>query len=257
MGAIALNSSFYQYDALGNVYLVLDARQYTLAGVNIAWVCEQTHSDGLLYGPLPSKSDCAVRIFNSDGSEAEKSGNGLRIFAAFMKEHGQSPKETLQIETIGGLVTCTSVDGQIMVDMGIPSAISQVELIVAEKTFDAYTVSIGNPHCVCLCKSPTRDMARQYGPLIESHALFPKKTNVQFVEQVDSQHFTAEIWERGSGYTLSSGSSACAIVAVARSLQLCESRVWVSMPGGVLEVNMGTSIAIAGPVRFLKTFQMG
>lgn len=262
---------FYKYHGLGNDYIIIDpadnARQLTTA--EIIRICHRNYgigSDGILWGPFAADNAmAAVRIFNPDGSEAEKSGNGLRIFARYLWDKGLVPNEPFIISTIGGNVHATILDGGklIRVDMGsvsfnsvkIPVSGPPREVInetidIDGQTFVFCAASIGNPHCVILTDAPTPELAKQFGPRIETHALFPNRINVQFVKIMDRSNIRIEIWERGAGYTLASGSSSSAAAAVAFKLGFCGPDITVHMPGGKLEIHIekNYSITLTGPV---------
>ncbi|HXM05087.1 MAG TPA: diaminopimelate epimerase [Chthoniobacterales bacterium] len=260
---------FSKYHGLGNDYLVIDEMGLMESPERIRVVCDRNFgigSDGILFGPLPSKSALAgLRIFNPDGSEAEKSGNGIRIFCRHLWERGSVGGEPFLLETAGGIVRCRVRDPhhEIEVEMGIVNFWSDVIPVMGERRevldealeidgeslkFSAAT--IGNPHCVVLGDQVDADLARRLGPKLERHSLFPNRTNVQFLKVVDQANIRIEIWERGAGYTLASGSSASAAAAVARRLGLCGPNVRVHMPGGELKITIGDdfSIVLSGPV---------
>jgi diaminopimelate epimerase len=260
---------FSKYHGLGNDYLVIDEMSLMESPERIRVICDRNFgigSDGILFGPLPSKSALAgLRIFNPDGSEAEKSGNGIRIFCRHLWERGSVGGEPFLLETAGGIVRCRVRDPhhEIEVEMGIVNFWSDVIPVMGERRevldealeidgeslkFSAAT--IGNPHCVVLGDQVDADLARRLGPKIERHSLFPNRTNVQFLKAVDQANIRIEIWERGAGYTLASGSSASAAAAVARRLGLCGPNVRVHMPGGELKITIGDdfSIVLSGPV---------
>jgi diaminopimelate epimerase len=264
--------NFFKYHALGNDYIVIDPKSFApeMTEQNIKVICHRNFgvgSDGILYGPLPSqRAPFRLRIFNPDGSEAEKSGNGLRIFCRYLFDQKlvQENKEFL-IETLGGVVRATILDGgkMIQVDMGkvsfwsdeIPMTgprreVLRENLMVKDKTFNVCAATIGNPHCVIPSTDLSEEMARVHGPHIETHASFPKRTNVQFLQVIDRKNIRIEIWERGAGYTLASGSSSSASAAVARKLGLVDGDVTVHMPGGTLGIQIGDDYAIrmTGPV---------
>jgi len=260
---------FSKYHGLGNDYLVIDEMGLMESPERIRVICDRNFgigSDGILFGPLPSKSALAgLRIFNPDGSEAEKSGNGIRIFCRHLWERGSVGGEPFLLETAGGIVRCRVRDPhqEIEVEMGIVNFWSDVIPVMGERRevldealeidgeslkFSAAT--IGNPHCVVLGDQVDADLARRLGPKLERHSLFPNRTNVQFLKAVDQANIRIEIWERGAGYTLASGSSASAAAAVARRLGLCGPNVRVHMPGGELKITIGDdfSIVLSGPV---------
>jgi diaminopimelate epimerase len=263
--------NFYKYQALGNDYIVLNPDDFAaeLTKEQIRRICNRNYglgSDGILYGPTVAKdADFALRIFNPDGSEAEKSGNGLRIFSRYlwdMKKVGEKP---FMISTLGGIVKAEILlNGQkVKVEMGqvsfdsakIPVTGPPREVLNEEMKIDGQTikfsaVTIGNPHCVILKDEISEALARKLGPKIETDSRFPNRTNVQFVKVLDRADIRIEIWERGAGYTLSSGSSSCAAAAAARRLGLCDSQIKVFMPGGQIDITVSDDyfITMTGPV---------
>jgi diaminopimelate epimerase len=256
---------FFKYHALGNDYIVIDPRDFPgeMTGEKIRVICHRNFgvgSDGILWGPLPSsKAPFALRIFNPDGSEAEKSGNGLRIFSRFLWDQKLVADAEFAIETAGGLVKSTVMESgrSVQVEMGkvgfwsdaIPMTgpkreVLREKITVGGREFDFCAATIGNPHCVLPLAEIDRALACQYGPLIETHPWFPKRTNVQFLKVIDRENIRIEIWERGAGYTLASGSSSSASAAVARRLGLVGSDVKVHMPGGVIRIAIGEDYSI-------------
>ena len=265
---------FYKYHALGNDYIVLDPADFpqwktapTVEQIRV--ICHRNFgvgSDGILWGPLPSaKSDFGLRIFNPDGSEAEKSGNGLRIFSRYLWDQKLAKKATFTVETPGGHVQSVIKDNGhlITVDMGNVSFVStkiphvglereviNEEITVLDRTFTYCSATIGNPHCVIPLDAISPELAHRYGPHLETHANFPRKTNVQFLKVIDRANIQIEIWERGAGYTLASGSSSSASAAVAHKLGLVDANVTVHMLGGKIgiEIGAGFSIRMTGSV---------
>lgn len=263
---------FAKYHALGNDYLVLPVEQ---AGVefltpeHVERVCHRNFglgSDGILYGPLASSvAEFGLRIFNPDGGEAEKSGNGLRIFCRYLLDAGRvTVGQEFSIETKGGVVRCLiREDGMIRVEMGqvsfhsskIPVAGSPREVLdepitLGGREYRYYAATIGNPHCVLPRDVLSAQEAKELGPIIEHDARFPNRTNVQFLKVLDRNNIQIEIWERGAGYTLASGSSSSAAGAVARKMGLVDAEITVHMPGGKLELIIDDSffVTMIGPV---------
>ena len=265
---------FLKYHALGNDYLVLDSGNddspvISLTAEQARKICNRNFglgADGILIG---SKDDSGkhfnLQIFNPDGSTAEKSGNGLRIFARFLWDLKQVNLSKFKIMTPGGLVTAhvENSGSNVSVEMGKVSFQSDkipVEGKIREvlnETIDIdgqqlefCAATIGNPHCVIMNGGQTLDQIRRIGYLIENHPNFPKRTNVQFMEVLNRSSIRIEIWERGAGYTLASGSSSCAAASVAYRLGLCENQIAVLMPGGKIDitVNEDYSIVMRGPV---------
>jgi diaminopimelate epimerase len=255
---------FYKYHALGNDYIVLDPAEFKkLNEERIRRLCHRNYglgSDGILYGPTATEqADFALRIFNPDGSEAEKSGNGLRIFARFLFDKAKVGDSEFTILTIGGKVKAQVQDNgkKVTVDMGqvsfdsekipvtgTPREVINEEMEVAEKKLKFTAATIGNPHCVILSDEISESQARKLGPLIENQPLFPNRTNVQFMKVLDRSNIKIEIWERGAGYTLASGSSSSAAAAAAHRLGLCDSIITVHMPGGEIEIIISNNFSI-------------
>lgn len=248
---------FAKYHALGNDYIVIAPEEIEseLPEEHIRRICHRNYgagSDGILLGPLVSESsDFRVRIFNPDGSEAETSGNGLRIFARALWDKKLVGHRPFSVETPGGKAVCEVKPGggQVVVEMGrvrfrsseIPLTgddreVLNEEMRVRGRMFSFCAATVGNPHCVVASDNPTREEAVSFGPLIENDTRFPHRTNVQFMKVLDRNNIRIEIWERGAGYTLASGSSSTAAAAVARRLDLCDERIRVHMPGGTLDL---------------------
>lgn len=262
---------FEKYHALGNDYLVLDPDQvsFELSPSLIRLVCHRNYgvgSDGILLGPLQSaECDFGLRFFNPDGSEFEKSGNGLRIFSRHLWDAGLVQTEPFTIMTPGGKVTSKVHPGgrTVTVEMGQisfhssqipvsgpPREVLDETIVVNGLELRFCAASIGNPHCVILLDQPSAEQAQKWGPLIEIDARFPNRTNVQFMKILDRSTIQIEIWERGVGYTLASGSSSCAAAAVAHRLGLCDCEISVTMPGGVIEtaISEDWSVSMTGAV---------
>jgi diaminopimelate epimerase len=259
---------FHKYHALGNDYLVVDARTLTreLSANEIVRICDRhlgVGSDGMLLGPLPSTTDAsfALRIFNPDGSEAQKSGNGLRIFCRYLFDSDLVTNTPFRVHTKGGVVEATvhgrgesvTVEmGQVMFDSAkIPLSGVAREVIREHKSFGDQTLtitcaSIGNPHCVVELDAGEANeaTARRLGPLIENDPMFLERTNVQFLHVLDRNNIAIKIWERGAGYTLASGSSSSAAAAVAHRLGLVDRNVAVHMPGGTIQIAIAADYAI-------------
>jgi diaminopimelate epimerase len=250
---------FAKYQALGNDYLVLEPAAF--GSLDLAplapRLCHRNYgvgSDGLLLGPLPStRADFGLRIINPDGSEAEKSGNGLRIFARYLWDTGRVAEAPFRIETKGGIADALVDSGarSIRIGMGEASFLSTVVGIAgpprevvgevmefAGRRLMCTGVSVGNPHCVISGVPVDEAEARALGPIVEVDARFKGRTNVQLLRVLDRSQIEIQIWERGAGYTLASGSSASAAACAARRLGLCDGDVRVRMPGGVLHVSI-------------------
>jgi diaminopimelate epimerase len=250
---------FFKYHALGNDYLVMDPKDWPkgFTTEEIQLICHRNFgigSDGILYGPLPTaKAQFGLRIYNPDGSEAEKSGNGLRIFSRYLWDQKLVCTEEFTVDTLGGVVRATVFDAgrNVRVEMGRVSFWSDVipvtgpkrevlreKITVGGREFTYCAATIGNPHCVLPLESVTPALAKEFGPLLETHGNFPKRTNVQFLQVLDRANIRIEIWERGAGYTLASGSSSSAAASVARKLGLVDQKITVHMPGGTIAIEL-------------------
>ena len=272
-----MKNGFFRGHGLGNDYLVMDRKELTfkLIPKNIKSVCDRNWgvgSDGILALVPSRKADFGLRIFNPDGSEAEKSGNGLRIFARYLHATGKTKKTRFTVETKGGLV---GIDLHInrhgdaaaaTVAMGVatfkpdalPCSLNVPELIqqpieAAGRSLIFTGVSVGNPHCVVFKptgESWSREELLALGPALENHRLFPKRINVQLAVPTGRNEVFILIWERGAGETQASGSSSCAAASAAVRLGLVKSPVTVKMPGGVLNITVAPdfSLTMKGPV---------
>ena len=262
---------FVKYHALGNDYLVIHPGdlQGQLSSLQIRLICHRNFgvgSDGILFGPLKGEeADFSLRIFNPDGSEAEKSGNGLRIFSRYLWDQGLVQENPFTVLTPGGKVQSRVHKGGrlITVEMGrvsfdstripvegAPREVLDETMVIEGRPLRFSAATIGNPHCVLLREEVSEDEAKALGPFIETHPLFPNRTNVQFMKILDRRNIQIEIWERGAGYTLASGSSSSAAAAVGRRLGLCDGAVTVHMPGGELDIKVSEdfSVLMTGPV---------
>ena len=275
---------FTKGHGLGNDYLVMEQADLPvpLSAIAIMKICDRNWgvgSDGILLMVPSARADFGVRIFNPDGSEAEKSGNGLRIFAKYLFDHGHAKKTTFTVDTKGGVVECRCQlrEGRVatvIVEMGratfVPAEIPMtgpageavgVDLAFPDGTTRRVTaVSVGNPHCVLVVDRLDPEECRRVGPTVERHAAFPNRTNVQFVRARNRREIDILIWERGAGWTLASGSSSCAAAAAAVRNGLCDhGRVTVTMPGGelVVDVRPDWSLRLEGPVEEVASGTLG
>lgn len=266
-----MEAHFRKYHGLGNDYLVFDpnVRDIELSPESIRLICDRNFgigADGILYGPLRGADGLEVRIFNPDGSEAEKSGNGLRIFAKYLYERRYVHKKDFSIKTSGGLVEAHIEDDTanlIKIRMGgitflsteIPVKGKKREVIDEELEINGTKhkvtcLSIGNPHCVILMDSISERKTKELGPFVEKHEMFPNRINMQLLRIIDRANIEIRIWERGAGYTLASGSSSCAAAGAAHRLGLVDNKVNVKMPGGELfvEIDENQDIHLTGEV---------
>ncbi|HEX2438662.1 MAG TPA: diaminopimelate epimerase [Methylomirabilota bacterium] len=271
---------FAKGHGLGNDYIVLRRQDlpFDLSEASIVRICDRNWgigSDGILMLVPSPRADFGLRIFNPDGSEAEKSGNGLRIFSKWLRDHGHAKQDRFTVDTPGGVVECLCHTrngrvGFVTVEMGratfrapeIPMngpdrEVVSVPLQLSDGTeVSATAVSVGNPHCIVFVDRLDVEACKRLGPLIERHPAFPQRTNVQFARAADKRTLDILIWERGAGYTLASGSSSCAAASAAVRNGRCEhGRVTVRMPGGdlIIDVRPDWSLRLEGPVEEVYT----
>lgn len=266
-----------KYHGLGNDYLVLDPNknELKLQERHIIRMCRRNigvGADGILYGPLMENGKIYVQIFNPDGSEAERSGNGVRIFAKYLLDAGYIPKKQLVLSTKAGdvLIDFLNEDGSLMkVDMGVaqfaggvlknigaPEEIINEPLLFHGQLFNATCVSVGNPNCVIMMEEVNAGKARELGPYVENASYFPNRINMQLCHVLDRSHVEIEIYERGAGYTLASGTGASAAACAAHRLGLVDGTIHVKMPGGELlvEIDQQNRVYLTGVVEKVGTF---
>ncbi|MEZ4321249.1 MAG: diaminopimelate epimerase [Myxococcota bacterium] len=243
---------------LGNDYLILvDGPSITPELARA--VCDRhtgVGSDGLLEPAIPVGTDYGVRIWNPDGSIAEKSGNGLRIFARWLHALRGAP-DRFTIWTGHDAVSCICSPEHIRIDMGrVRAEAGSIDL--AGKPFAVVFVNVGNPHCVHFPETTDLDGLpwRGWGAAIEKHPHFPNHTNVQFARVLGPHDLEARIWERGAGETQASGSSACAVVAAAvETGRIAPGTARVHMPGGTLDIHVENGrVALRGPAELVGEF---
>jgi len=270
-----MQNFFVKSHGLGNDYFVLDQAgiSFQLNEKNIQLLCDVHYgigSDGILLKVASSKADFGLKIYNPDGSEAEKSGNGLRIFAKYLYDYGHTSGKKFTIETLGGVVTAevsretSGKANQVKVDMGkaifkshqVPVICDEPEcfdhpLNIVDETYLINCVSVGNPHCVILTNKLSKAEILKHGSEIENHPLFPNRINVQFAKVISRSEVEILIWERGAGYTLASGSSSCAVAAVMVKKGLTDRKMTLKMPGGKLqiEIDEAWNIRMEGEVK--------
>lgn len=274
-------SRFVKSHALGNDYIVVDSAdlEFPLTAETVRRLCDRhfgVGSDGVLVRVPSRQADFGLRIYNPDGSEAEKSGNGLRIFAKYLYEHGHARVPRFTVETLGGVVRCELQvrDGRVVevtVDMGeatfsssrIPAAGPPREVVdeaveVQGEVLRVTAVNVGNPHCVVFTEDLGQVDLLRLGPALECHPLFPQRTNVQFAEVLAPDRVRIRIWERGAGHTLASGSSACAVAAACVRRGLTGRSLRVEMEGGTLRVSVeeGYRLRMTGPASEVYTGQL-
>jgi len=270
---------YFKGHGLGNDYLVLRAGNigFRLTPRAIRLLCDRhwgIGSDGILLHERSRVADARMRIFNPDGSEAQKSGNGARIFARYLLRYGLPGRRTWSIETAGGRIRARALGGRprFTVDMGTATFDSAAlpmrgprreavreKLTVGGRSLVFTGVSVGNPHAVFYVRRLDLGLLRRLGPLIERHPVFPERTNVQFARAVSRRRVEAVIWERGAGETQASGSSACAVASAGRRLGLLGDTVTVAMPGGTLAIGLDDAwrLTMTGPAVEVATGVLG
>ena len=273
-----MKTDFVKGHGLGNDYIVMvEGESPKMTEANIRLLCDRNYgigSDGILL--LGQRTPpFGLRIFNPDGSEAEKSGNGLRIFSKFLYEYGYAKAISFPIDTKGGRVSSTvtvGADGRVTAvkvdmgrysfnpsDVGIPgrsTPMIEEGLRLEDGTeIRGSAVSVGNPHFVFFVEKIDENFIREKGRMIENNKIFPKRINTQMVRVIGKNEIEIRIWERGAGYTLASGSSSCAAATCAVHLGRVQSPVRVHMPGGILviEVDENHEIRMEGPVEEVMT----
>ena len=270
-----MQNFFIKSHGLGNDYIVLnqDKIEFELTEKAIVKICDVHYgigSDGILLKVPSNNADFGLRILNPDGSEAEKSGNGLRIFAKYLYDTKFAKDKIFTIETPGGVVRAEIIEElnkkakTVKVDMGKANFISaeipvncvneeciDETLNLEYKDYVINCVSVGNPHCVILKDELNEKEIKQFGTYIENHPMFPNRINVQFAKVISPNEVEIMIWERGAGWTLASGSSSCAVASVMVKKGLTEKKLNVNMPGGILqiEIDKAWNIKMTGEVR--------
>ncbi|GAB6184239.1 diaminopimelate epimerase [Thermodesulfovibrio hydrogeniphilus] len=244
---------FVKMHGLGNDFIMIDCLKQELPEPEkfALKYCDRRFgigADQLLLLYPSQKADFKMRIFNADGSEVEMCGNGIRCFAKYIWDRGLSDKEVLEVETLAGIIRPKKVGELVQVDMGTPEFNPEKIPVDAkgQKAFDLLfeiagwhtkinCVSMGNPHAVIfLDEDPKNFAVAKYGPLIEHHPIFPKRTNVEFVYVKNPDEIIMRVWERGAGETLACGTGACATAVAAMVKGLTEKKVTVHLLGGDL-----------------------
>ncbi len=252
---------FTKYHGLGNDFILIDNRSSSTPVITpeqAVKLCDRHFgigADGVIFAlPGENNTDYTMRIFNSDGSEPEMCGNGIRCFAGFVADlEGESRnKDKYQIHTLAGVMTPQLMaDGQVKVDMGLPRLLAaeipttlanadekviNIPLQVAGKSWDVTCVSTGNPHCITFVEDVAAISLEAIGPVFEHHSVFPQRINTEFVEVVRRDYVKMRVWERGAGITLACGTGACATLVAGVLTGKCDRTATVELPGGPLQI---------------------
>lgn len=269
-----------KYHCMGNDYLVYDPNQneLTLTPENIRQMCSRhfgVGADGILAGPYLEKEQMFVRIYNADGSEAAKGGNGMGIFAKYLRDAGYVQKTNVTWMTMDGEenVYYLNEEGtRVKVSMGRPTFWSDEIPVTGERRemvnqtmsfgkipYITTCLSIGNPHCVIWMNEISKELVCRIGEHSERADCFPERINTQLLNVLDRTNVQIEIYERGTGYTLSSGSCACAAACAAYRLGLADNHMYVHMPGGTLEVEIKEDgmVYMVGEVGYVGRITLG
>lgn len=267
---------FTKYQGLGNDFILVDNRsssQPVATSDQAVKMCDRHFgigADGVIFAlPGENGTDYTMRIFNSDGSEPEMCGNGIRCMAAFLMDlEGDSSKSKYHIHTLAGVIIPEIMpDGQIKVDMGFPRLLAgeipttlapkdekvvNRALEVAGKSWDVTCVSMGNPHCITFVEDVAAIDLANIGPQFETHPAFPQKTNTEFIQVVRPDYVKMRVWERGAGITLACGTGACATLVAGFLAGKCGRKATVELPGGCLQIEwseVDQKVYMTGPAQ--------
>lgn len=269
-----------KYHGLGNDYLIYDTNKnrMELNPSNVQLLCNRNFgvgADGILEGPMMEKDRISMVVWNPDGSIAEKSGNGVRIFAKYLKDGGYVQKKDFTIYSQGGEASVHYLNEEgtrLKASMGKASfwsgdvpvegpsrEIINETMVFGRIPYPVTCLSVGNPHCVILMDEISKDLVCRIGKYSESAKQFPEKINTQIMKVLDRTHIQTEVYERGAGYTLASGSGCCAAAAAAYRLGLTDPKMVVQMPGGTLEVEIAEDgvVHMTGDVGYVGSMKLG
>lgn len=250
---------FTKMHGLGNDYVYIDAINQKIENESsLAKFVSNRHfgigSDGLILICKSEIADFKMRMFNSDGSEAEMCGNGIRCVGKFVYDKGLTNKTTVKIETLAGIKTLilNAKDGKVetaRVDMGEPileaekipvisteKPVKNLELEAENKKFKFTCVSMGNPHAITIVENTKEFDVEKYGKVLEIDKAFPKKANIEFAQIIDRQNINMRVWERGAGETLACGTGACATAVACNLNGLTDRKVNIELLGGTLNI---------------------
>ncbi|MFW6281845.1 MAG: diaminopimelate epimerase, partial [bacterium] len=267
--------NFIKMQGTGNDFIMVNGYNYSFNNLSdiVKRVCNRHFGIGgdgliLLLPPEDIKNDYKMRIFNSNGSEAEMCGNGIRCIAHFIIENDINNKKSYKIETLAGLITPEIIEynkrkSMVKVNMGIPvfdsenipininepkEYIENYKLEINDNIYKINCVSMGNPHSIIFVDNIRMYNLKEIGPLIENNPIFPEKTNVEFIEIINKNEIKMKVWERGVGITLACGTGATASVVAGIKNNLLNDNVLVHLPGGDLQIEWnGGSAFMTGP----------
>lgn len=253
---------FTKVEATGNDFVLFDLLDQEMNPVFLARaetvrrICSRRTgigADGVLLLLSGNKHQYRMRIFNADGSEAEMCGNGFRGLVHYLHSRAMTPGDTVPIETPAGVKTALIGNRMISLDLGRPQVVPGAPFTVENQAFDAFTLSVGNPHAVIFVDDVGNYPVERYGPAVEHHPRFPNRTNVEFVEVIGPADLKARVWERGVGETLSCGTGAGAVLFAAFSTGRSKRKARVRLPGGVLTVEFRRDgiLYLSGPARIV------
>jgi diaminopimelate epimerase len=274
---------FTKYHGLGNDFILIDNRHQSeplITPEQAVELCDRNFgigADGVIFAlPGTPTTDYTMRIFNSDGSEPQMCGNGIRCLAKFIAElenQDQIPSPVrYKIDTLAGVITPElQPDGQVKVDMGLPRLLAKeipttlaaadekvvnIPLEVAGHSWNITGVSMGNPHCITFVEDVAAIKLAEIGPLFEHHSVFPERTNTEFIQVVQRNYLKMRVWERGAGATLACGTGACAAVVAGVLTGNCDLIVTVELPGGCLDIEWSNDhqhLYMTGPAQRVFT----
>ncbi len=261
-----MNLEFTKMQGLGNDFILLDDPdgRLRLKPEAIRFLCDRhfgVGADGVITVSPSDRADLKMKIFNSDGSQAEMCGNGIRCFALYARDRGLTAGPEMAVETGAGIIRPRIEGDQVAVDMGepvfdaekipvnLPGEVVDYPIVFAGRKVEITCVSMGNPHCVIFWDPGEEPPVAELGPVIETDPLFPAKTNVEFIRIRNSGEIDFAVWERGAGITLACGTGACAAVVAAARTGRTEREVLVHLPGGDLRIEWreNNRIFMTGP----------
>lgn len=269
-----------KYHGLGNDYLILDPNknQIQLQPRHMERLCRRNFgvgADGILYGPVSKEEPWSVEIYNPDGSVAGNSGNGVRIFAKYLLDEGYVCDSSFWVTAPAGKILIELLDetgNKMRVNMGKPCFASSAVPVAGIKDsevineplcfhgniYNTTCLSMGNPNCVIMLEEISHKKAIELGPYVEQANYFPNRMNMQLLKVLDRENIQIEIYERGAGYTLASGTGACAAAAAAHRMGMTERLVHVHMPGGelLIEIAEDGSLYMTGEVTYIGEIRL-